>query len=62
MDRRLLILALALVGLAALAGPAAAVLAGENGRIVFDSGRDADSDALAQLHFCWSPAAPAEAP
>jgi Tol biopolymer transport system component len=35
----------------ALAAPAAAVLSGENGRIVFASGRDADNDALAQLHL-----------
>ena len=31
--------------------PAAAVLSGENGRIVFSSGRDADADALAALHL-----------
>jgi Tol biopolymer transport system component len=35
----------------ALAAPAAAVLSGENGRIAFVSGRDADSDALAQIHL-----------
>jgi len=35
----------------ALAAPAAAVLSGENGRIVFASGRDADNDAFAQLHL-----------
>jgi RTX calcium-binding nonapeptide repeat (4 copies)/WD40-like Beta Propeller Repeat/Bacterial Ig domain len=44
-------LVLGIAGLAALAAPAAAVLSGENGRIVFASGRDADSDALAQLHL-----------
>lgn len=51
MDRRLLILALALVGLAALPVSADAVLSGENGRIVFASGRAADNDAQAQLHL-----------
>jgi Tol biopolymer transport system component len=50
-DRRLLILALALAGLAALPVSAGAVLSGENGRILFASGRDADNDAQAQLHL-----------
>jgi Tol biopolymer transport system component len=47
-DRRLLILALALVGLAALPVQADAVLGGENGRIVLASGRIA-GDGTAQL-------------
>jgi Tol biopolymer transport system component len=42
---------LGIAGVGALAAPAAAVLSGENGRIVFASGRDADNDALAQLHL-----------
>ena len=50
--RRPLTVALAATAaLAALATPAAAVLSGENGRIVFSSGRDADDDAFAQLHL-----------
>jgi hypothetical protein len=46
-----LILALALGGLVALPVSAGAVLSGENGRILFTSGRDADTDARAQLHL-----------
>ena len=42
---------LGVAGAGALAAPAAAVLSGENGRIVFSSGRDADTDAQAQLHL-----------
>jgi Ca2+-binding RTX toxin-like protein len=49
--RRVLILALALGGLVALPMSAGAVLSGENGRILFSSGREADNDALAQLHL-----------
>jgi Tol biopolymer transport system component len=41
----------AVAALGAVATPAVAVLAGENGRIVFASGRDADADAQAQLHL-----------
>ena len=48
MARLLLISALALAGVAALPVPAGAVLSGENGRIVFASGRIA-GDATAQL-------------
>jgi Tol biopolymer transport system component len=44
-------LGLAAVAALALPAVAGAVLAGENGRIVFASGRDADADALSQLHF-----------
>jgi hypothetical protein len=42
---------LALGALGALAAPAVAVLSGENGRIAFVSGREADTDALAQIHL-----------
>jgi Ca2+-binding RTX toxin-like protein len=51
MTRWPLTVVLAIGALAALAAPAAAVLSGENGRIVFVSGRDADDDAFAQLHL-----------
>jgi hypothetical protein len=44
-------LVLALAALGALAAPAVAVLSGENGRIAFVSGREADTDALAQIHL-----------
>lgn len=47
-SRRLLTLVLAVGALGAVAVPAAAVLPGENGRIVFASGRDG-TDATAQL-------------
>lgn len=48
---RPLALGLAAFGLLAVPAPALAVLAGENGRIVFSSGREADTDAQAQLHL-----------
>ena len=51
MGRRLVIAALVVTGLAALPVSADAVLSGENGRIAFVSGRDADADALAQIHL-----------
>lgn len=50
-SRFVLTVVLATAALAAIVAPAAAVLSGENGRIVFSSGRDADADALAQLHL-----------
>src|SRR5829696_2082056 len=49
-SRSLLAVVLAATALAALAAPAAAVLSGENGRIVFASGRDG-GDAQAKLYF-----------
>src|SRR4051794_12292467 len=51
MVRRGLCLGLAAVAVLALPAAAGAVLAGENGRILFASGREADADSLAQLHF-----------
>lgn len=50
-------LVLALVSLAPVTAPAGAVLPGENGRIVFASGRDG-GDALAKLFFLPVPTAP----
>jgi hypothetical protein len=49
--RRLAISLLAVGVLSALPVSAGAVLSGENGRIAFVSGRDADADALAQIHL-----------
>ncbi len=46
---RTALLLIALIALGAFAAPAGAVLPGENGRIVFTSGRD-NGDALARLH------------
>ena len=44
-------LVLAVAALAAATAPAGAVVPGENGRIVFVSGRDTNSDATARLHL-----------
>jgi Tol biopolymer transport system component len=49
--RRLLIVAAVLGVVLAVPVTAGAVLSGENGRIVFASGRDFDADAFAQLHL-----------